>query len=117
MAVLRYGTSQSGQIISWKYENSTLFSYENNICQIMEFSVSYDTRMEADETEKIEKCQDLARELKKLWKMNVKLIPIVISALEAPPRKWEKCLDRIAVETNIVDLHHLHCEDSPKSSE
>ena len=39
---------------------------QNNKCQIIDFAVSYDTRVDEKEKEKILKYQDLAKELKKL---------------------------------------------------
>ena len=37
------------------------------LCQIVDFAVPYDTNVNTKEVEKIEKNQDLARELRKLW--------------------------------------------------
>ena len=38
------------------------------------------------ERQKRDKCQDLARELKKLWNMNVTVISIIIGALDKSPK-------------------------------
>ena len=51
------------------------------------------------ELEKIEHYQDLARELRKIWNMKVKVIPIVIGALEAIPIKLRNWLTEIGIET------------------
>ena len=40
-------------------------------CQIVDFAVPYDPRVNTKEVEKIEKNQDLARELRKLLEMKV----------------------------------------------
>jgi hypothetical protein len=40
------------------------------VCQIVDFAVPYDTRVNTKEVEKIEKYQDLARELGKPWKIS-----------------------------------------------
>ena len=37
--------------------------------------------MEGKEQEKMDRYQDLARELKRLWKVETKVIPIVVGAL------------------------------------
>ena len=42
--------------------------------------------------EKIEKYQDLARELRILWNMKVKVIPIIIGTLGTTPRQVKKRL-------------------------
>ena len=49
-------------------------------CKIVDFAVSADHRIKLKECEKKDKYLDLARELKKLWNMQVTIIPIVIGA-------------------------------------
>ena len=46
----------------------------------MGFALQVDYRVKLKENEKKNKYMDLARELKKLWNMKVKIIPIVIGA-------------------------------------
>ena len=50
---------------------------EQNTCIIKDFTVSYDTKIEVKEKEKIDKYRDLAIELKRLWKTKVTVVPIV----------------------------------------
>ena len=54
---------------------------KKNTCKIVDFAVPANHRKKLNESEKKDKHQDLARELKKLWKMKVMFILIVISAL------------------------------------
>ena len=49
--------------------------------QIVNIAIPADHRMKLKEGEKRDKYRDLARELKKLWNMKVRVIPIVIGAL------------------------------------
>ena len=49
-------------------------------CKIVDFAVPADHRIKLKECEKRDKYLDLARELKKLWNMQVTSIPIVIGA-------------------------------------
>ena len=49
----------------------------------------------SQEYEKIDKYLDLARELKKLWNMKVKVIPIVVGALGTVPKRLEKGLENL----------------------
>ena len=49
-------------------------------CKIDDFAVPADHRIKLKECEKKDKYLDLARELKKLWNMQVTIIPIVIGA-------------------------------------
>ena len=54
---------------------------DKNLCQIIDFACPYDGRVDTKELEKIEQYQDLAQELRKIWNMEVKAIPLVIGAL------------------------------------
>ena len=49
-------------------------------CRIVDFAVPADHRIKLKECKKKDKYLDLARELKKLWNMQVTIIPIVIGA-------------------------------------
>ena len=49
--------------------------------RIVDFAISADHRVKLKESEKNDKYQELARELKKLWNMKVMVIPTVIGAL------------------------------------
>ena len=51
-------------------------------CKIVDFAIPADHRVKLKESEKKDKYLDLARELKKLWKMKVTFIPIVIGTLD-----------------------------------
>ena len=50
------------------------------------------------------KYQDLARELKKLWKMKTMVIPIVIGTFGAVPKDLKRRLENIGIETKIDEL-------------
>ena len=54
---------------------------DKNLCPIIDFACPYDGRADTKELEKIEQYQDLAQELRKIWNMKVKAIPLVIGAL------------------------------------
>ena len=47
---------------------------------------------------------DLKRELKKIWDMPVKVIPVVVGALGTTPKKLKQRLSDIRIETRIVEL-------------
>ena len=52
-------------------------------CKIVDFAVPADHRIKLKEYEKNDRYLDFVRELKKLWNMQVTIIPIVIGAFEA----------------------------------
>ena len=46
---------------------------EEKICKVIDFAVSGDSRIEEKDRDKIEKYQDLGRELQKIMEWNVKV--------------------------------------------
>ena len=52
----------------------------------------------------MEKYRDLARELRKLWKMKTEMIPIVIWTFGTVPKKLKKRLESIGIETKVDEL-------------
>ena len=48
--------------------------------------------------------QDLARELRKIWDIKVKVIPLVIDDLQTTPIKLRNWLKKIGIETQIIEF-------------
>ena len=46
----------------------------------------------------------LSEELKKMWNMKVKVVPIVIGAVGTPTKTLEKRLETIGIEKRIIKL-------------
>ena len=57
-------------------------------CKIIDFAVPGYSRIEEKEKDKIEKYQDLGRELQKIWNVKVKIIPLVVGSLGAIPKQF-----------------------------
>ena len=55
-------------------------------CKIIDFAVPGDSRIEEKEKDKIEKYQELGRELQKIWNVKVKIIRLVVGLLGAIPK-------------------------------
>ena len=66
-------------------------------CLLIDIACPFDTRVANKEKEKIEKYQDLRRELQRIWKCSdVKIIPVVIGTLGTLPKclpKWLRVLN------------------------
>ena len=56
------------------------------------------------EYKKIDKYLDLTRELKKLWNMRVKVIPIAVGALGTVPKSLEKRLEELKIGGRIETI-------------
>ena len=60
----------------------------------MEVTLSFDTRVNSKEREKVENYQDLKRELYRLWKCKeVNIIPVVVGALGTVPKGLPRSLE------------------------
>ena len=67
-------------LISARRPDLIIITKKKRTCKIVDFTVPADHRIKLKEYEKKDKYLDLARELKKLWNMQVTIIPIVIGA-------------------------------------
>ena len=67
-------------LISARRPNLIIINKKKRTCKIVDFAVPADHRIKLKECEKKDKYLDLARELKKLWDMQMTIIPIVIGA-------------------------------------
>ena len=93
-------TVQTDHFITARRPDKIFIDKEHHECQIIDFAIPYDTRVDDKEVGKIEKYLDLARELKKVWNMKVTLLPLVVGTLGAPAIALEKRLKTIGIETD-----------------
>ena len=70
---------------------------KKRICKIVDFAVPADHRINLKKSEKKDKYLDIARELKKLWNMKVRIVPIVIGALATITKGLLKDLEDLEV--------------------
>ena len=73
-------------------------------CKIIDFACPFDSRIEERKKDKMKGYNDLKRELKKIWDMAVKVIPVVVGALGTTPNKLKHWLSNTGTETGIVEL-------------
>ena len=96
------GTVQTNHEIYWRRSDVIVVQKHKNLCQVIDFACPYNGRVQNKELEKIEHCQDLARESRKIWNMKNKVIPLVIFALGTSTiRNWSK---EIGIEIQITEL-------------
>ena len=74
------------------------------ICKIVDFAVLADHRINLKESEKKGKYLDLARELKKLWNMEVTIVPIVIGALGMVTKGLLKGLEDLKIGGRVETI-------------
>ena len=73
-------------------------------CKIIDFAVPEDGRIDEKEKGKIEKCQDLERELQKIWNVKVKIIPLVVGSLGAIPKQFGNRLKQIGITAGTAQV-------------
>ena len=75
-----------------------LVDKKRRTCKIIDFEVSGDSRIKEKEKEKIEKYQDLRRELQKIWNVGVKIIPLVVGSI---PKQFGNRLKETGITAEI----------------
>ena len=73
------GLQYSDHVIEAQRPDLVVRDKKERSCKIIGFAVPGDSRIEEKEKGKIEKYQDLRRELQKIWNVKVKIIPLVVA--------------------------------------
>ena len=73
-------------------------------CKIVDFALSADHRIKLNECEKMDKYLDLAWGLKKLWNMQVIILPIVIGAFDTVTKGLLKGLEDLEVGGRVETI-------------
>ena len=98
-------TIQTDHVIKARRPDMVIIDKTKNECKIIEFSCSFDSRIEEREKDKMKGYNDLKRELKKICNMPVmKVIPFLVGALGTTPKKLKQRLSDIGTKTRIVEL-------------
>ena len=66
-------------IEAWKPDLIVVDKKERS-CKIIDFAFPGDSRIEDKEKDKMEKYQDMGRELQKIWNVRVNIIPLVVDS-------------------------------------
>ena len=96
---------QTGHLISARRPDLIIINKKKKkTCKIVGFAVPADHRIKLKECEKKDKYFDIYRELKKLWNMQVTIIPIVISAFGTVTKGLLKGLDDLEVGGRVETI-------------
>ena len=71
-------------------------------CHIRDVAIPEDSGIKENEAGKVEKYKNLARELRKMWEVKTKVIPIVLGALRTVQVRLKGNLKGIGVDTSIT---------------
>ena len=65
-------------------------------------AVPADVRVEEKEREKVEKYQDLKREIGRLWNLKkVEVVPVVIGALGSVTKEFDRWIEKLGTTFNV----------------
>ena len=70
-------------------------------CHVIDVAIPEDSGAKEKEAEKVEKYQNLARELRRMWEVKTKVVPIVLGALGTVPLRLKGTLKGTGVDTSI----------------
>ena len=90
-------SNQIDHVIEARRPDLVLVDNNERSCKIIDLAVPGDSRIEENEKDKIEKYQDLGRELQKIWNVKVKIIPLVVGSLDAIPKQFGNRLKQIGI--------------------
>ena len=95
---------QTDHLIPARRPDLIIINKKKRTCIIVDFAVPADHRIKRKESEKKDKYLDLVRELKKLWNMLVKIIPIVIGAFGTVTKRLLKELEDLEVGGRVETI-------------
>ena len=90
--------THTDHLISARRPDLIIINKKKRTCKIVDFAVPADHRIKLKQCEKKDKYLDLARELKKLWNIQVTIIPIVIMT-------WVQILDEAVCISHSTYTH------------
>ena len=70
-------------------------------CHTTNLAIPKDSGVKEKEAEKVEKYQNLSRELRRMWEAKTNVVPIVLGALGTVPLRLRGNLKDIGVDTSI----------------
>ena len=95
---------QTDHVIEARRPDLVAVDKKDRSCKIIDVGVPGDSRIEEKEKDKIEKYQDLGREIQKTWNVKVKIIPLVVGSLGAIPKQFGNRLKQIGITVGTAQV-------------
>ena len=95
---------QTDHVIQAQRPDLVVVDKKERSCKIIDFAVPGDSKIEEKENDKIEKYQELGRELQKIWDVKVKIIPLVVGSLGAIPKQFGNRLKQIGITAGTAQV-------------
>ena len=94
---------QTDHVLEAPRPDAVVVDKKKRSCKIIDFAVPGDSRIEEEE-DKIETYQDLGRELRKIWNVKVKIIPLVVGSLGARTKQLGNRLKQIGFTVGTAQV-------------
>ena len=95
-------TIQCHHIIEARRPDIVVVEKDSNKAIIMYIASPWDHKVYEKESEKVEKYQDLKREIRKLWgTRRVEVVMVVVGALSAVSKRLNTWLDKLGITINM----------------
>ena len=95
---------QTDHVIEARRPDLVVVDKKERSCKMINFAVPGDSTIEEKEKDKIEKYQDLGRELQKIWNVKVKIISLVVGSLGAISNQFGNRLKQIGITARIAQV-------------
>ena len=93
---------QSGNLIDARRPDLIVINKKEQKGIIIDIAVPTDVRVKEKEKEKVEKYQDLKKEIKRLWKLgNVEIVPVFVGALGSVSAEFERWMGKLGITCNV----------------
>ena len=93
---------QSGNLIDARRPDLIVINKKEQKGIIIDIAVPTDVRVKEKEKEKVEKYQDLKKEIKRLWKLgNVEIVPVVVGPLGSVSAEFERWMGKLGITCNV----------------
>ena len=89
---------QTDEVIEGQRPDLVVVDKRERSCKIIDF------RIEKKEKDKIEKYQNLERELQKVWNVKVKIMPLVVGSLGAIANVFDNRLKQIGITAGTAQV-------------
>ena len=95
---------QTDHVIEAQRPDLVVVDKKERSCKMIDFAVPGDSTIEEQEKDKIEKYQDLGRELQKIWNVKVKILSLVVGSLGAILKQFGNRLKQTGITARIAQV-------------
>ena len=96
---------QCDREIKAKKLDVVVVSKNERSCAIIDMAIPGDITVGEQDKEKIERYQEIKREIKRMWNnRSINVIPVVVGALGSTSKKLKKCIEELGVVISTVLL-------------